>query len=126
MSVVATQATEKQSSLSSVDPSQLQRIGLGIRRLIDNSDYIGIYNEIEKLNKSDRIALSKLRFANNKTLLEIATIRLNVTSSLTLSSKESKNLEFKRKHNESIKSLRLIEELLLAVSKTGQIPERSN
>ena len=126
MSVVATQATEKQSSLSSVDPSQLQRIGLGIRRLIDNSDYIGIYNEIEKLNKSDRIALSKLRFGNNKTLLELATIRLNVTSSLTLSSKESKNFEFKKKHNNSIKSLRLIEELLLAVSKTGQIPERSN
>ena len=126
MSVVATQATEKQSSLSSVDPSQLQRIGLGIRRLIDNSDYIGIYNEIEKLNKSDRIALSKLRFANNKTLLEIATIRLNVTSSLTLSSKESKNFEFKKKHNNSIKSLRLIEELLLEDSKTGQIPERSN
>lgn len=120
MSVVATQATEKQILIPGVEPHQLQKIGFRVRTLIYIKDHIGIHKEIEKLNYLDRIALSVLKFEDNKTLWELASRHLNLTTSQELSAKKRRNQQLMQEHNNSIKSLRFIEELL-SVAKQGQI-----
>lgn len=119
---VAAQATENKILPVEIDSVQLHKIGFRIRALIYTSDHIGIHKEIQGLNYLDRIALSTLKFEDNKTLWELASRRLNLTISQAFSCKQLKDKQLMQEHNNSIKNLRIIEGLL-SLAKQGQIQD---